>query len=415
MGRRGRRGFRGRQGKRGPPGYPGSQGSRGRTGRPGPRGGRGKRGRRGPTIYKKPRNSKYGGIPKKQAKRLIALREQLSKLHASFRSARKNHVKISRSQRKLEKQLKKMVKRQFSLFRRIFHISRRQMKKIQRRIVRKSHKLAVRSVRRAQRKILKQTKKRAMRAATRHTVVGVRKTSHPVVFKKSKTKIALAGVVINYLNNGHVPHAEVSVLENGEAVWDGKANSLGKWGAMLPPGKYEVVVSKKGFVGPPVHVTLKKGMRTESVVSGMSPRMPTDDATRFVLIWGDHPSDLDSHLTLPHNKCKVIYYKRVCNNWGVASLDLDATRGNGPETVTISKPKEGTYIYNVHQYSKDGTLAKSEAKVLVFRGKKVTVFRAEKAAAGDKRHGIIKGMTWNVLKYKVDSDGKGKIVRYGDE
>jgi len=254
---------------------------------------------------------------------------------------------------------------------------------------------------------------KAMRTAVAHahTVAGVKKGVKHIVIKPSKTKVALVGSVINYLNNGHVLNAKVIVKRGKKVVTRTKSNGNGHWAVMVKPGKYKVIVKAKGFIGIREKVTVKKGERTVTVVSGMSPTMK-DNQVRFVLVWGDHPQDLDSHLILPEKKCTVIYYKKTCDNWGVAKLDLDATRGSGPETITIPTPKKGTYSYEVVQYSKDGSLAKSEAKVYVFTGKKVVTFRADKAAAGKGRNGKIQGTKWDVFQWVVDGDGKGKLKRY---
>jgi len=263
------------------------------------------------------------------------------------------------------------------------------------------------------RKTIRVVKKAAKKAAKK-TVVMMPPKVKQFKLRPSKSKVAVSGSVINWVNNGRIHHVKVKIYrklksgKRGRKVRTIKSNGDGFWAAMLPPGKYIVVTKKKGFASAPARMTLEKGVPRSRISTGMSP-VPPGKGTRFVLTWGDHPADLDSHLTLPGNRCHVAYYKRVCNNWGVASLDLDATRGNGPETITISKPKEGTYIYTVQQYSKDGTLAKSEGRVLVFSGKKVYVFRAGKAAKGSKKNGKITGMKWDVVKWVVDKDGNGKI------
>jgi len=213
------------------------------------------------------------------------------------------------------------------------------------------------------------------------------------------------------LNNRHVHGAKVTIKRKGKAVKWATTNGNGHWAVTLPPGKYKIKVKHTGFIGASTHIRIKKGDRAVTVVSGMSPALEKNQV-RFVLVWGDHPQDLDSHLILPENKCTVIYYKKTCDNWGVAKLDLDATRGSGPETITIPKPKKGTYKYEVQQYSNDGSLAKSEGKVYVFANNKVKIFHADKAAAGKPKNGKIVGRKWNVFKWKVDGSGEGKIEYY---
>jgi uncharacterized protein YfaP (DUF2135 family) len=47
-------------------------------------------------------------------------------------------------------------------------------------------------------------------------------------------------------------------------------------------------------------------------------------------------------------------------------LNVDDTDGYGPETITIRRLVEGTYVYAVKHYSGDGNLAHSGAQVEVF-------------------------------------------------
>jgi uncharacterized protein YfaP (DUF2135 family) len=100
----------------------------------------------------------------------------------------------------------------------------------------------------------------------------------------------------------------------------------------------------------------------------------------IVLIWGQDPSDLDSHLTGP--KANVlntddrfhIYYSNPCwadtllnsrascaEDWdsetsaavyndATAYLDRDDTDSFGPETITVYNLIEGEYNYYVHHY-----------------------------------------------------------------
>jgi len=372
-GRNGKDGMAGRNGRPGKPGKPGKPGAKGPKGREGPRGHRGARGSRGRPG--KPGHRGPTGLPGFRGPRGHAGPPGPRGKAGRNKTIKKFRIKISGHNKKLLKKLKVNLKK---------------LKKV---AAKKAAKLAVKADKRA---VIHKIK--------------------PIVFKRSESLVALEGSIINYVNNRRVHHVEVKFKKNkngkpGKTVHKVKANGMGHFGAMLKPGKYFVFVKKSGFVGPPVRIHLHKGVPRSRMVVGMSPRV-NDGGVRFVLTWGDKPSDLDSHLDLPNNKCKVIYYKRKCDNWGVATLDLDATRGNGPETITISKGKKGTYKYDVQQYSNDGTLAKSEGKVMVFTGSKVKVFRAAKAAAGKKSNGVIQGKLWHVCKYVVDGAGKGKIVRY---
>jgi uncharacterized protein YfaP (DUF2135 family) len=88
---------------------------------------------------------------------------------------------------------------------------------------------------------------------------------------------------------------------------------------------------------------------------------------------------LDSHLTGPLSSgtFHVFYSKKNAYNGSslVANLDVDDTTSYGPETITLypSRTASGTYQYYVHDYTdraytSSNTLAKSGAKVVVYKG-----------------------------------------------
>merc|ERR1711871_397581 len=118
---------------------------------------------------------------------------------------------------------------------------------------------------------------------------------------------------------------------------------------------------------------------------------------RIVLTWSKSPKDLDSYLQTP-SKCKVWFRKRHCKTASSsAQLDLDNTRGQGPETITISKIVRGTYYFYVKQFSRRGSMRTSKAVVRVYRPTGAVL----KFVVG--KHGKLvnpsgRGRTWCVLK-----------------
>jgi hypothetical protein len=100
------------------------------------------------------------------------------------------------------------------------------------------------------------------------------------------------------------------------------------------------------------------------------------DMYRIILTWGQHPSDLDSHLfgrnTEGEEDAFHIYYGNSIyqpGNETVAQLERDITDGYGPETTSIYfDGNTRTYKFGVHHYSGMGTLATSGASVNLYRG-----------------------------------------------
>ncbi len=94
---------------------------------------------------------------------------------------------------------------------------------------------------------------------------------------------------------------------------------------------------------------------------------------RIVLTWRATPRDLDSYLTGPQANSSsrfTVWYggHGNCSQPPYACLDHDDTNGFGPETVTISQQLTGRYRYSVNQYSSDGAIATSGARVDVYIG-----------------------------------------------
>jgi len=98
------------------------------------------------------------------------------------------------------------------------------------------------------------------------------------------------------------------------------------------------------------------------------------DELRVVLTWGSTPNDLDSHMVGPDGvggKFHEYYPER--NDGSDSDLDVDDTSSYGPETITVYKEHDGTYVYAVHDYtnrssSSSTALANSGAQVNVYRG-----------------------------------------------
>jgi hypothetical protein len=112
------------------------------------------------------------------------------------------------------------------------------------------------------------------------------------------------------------------------------------------------------------------------LVSGLTyPSIMTIDNTpvTITLNWGATPLDLDSHLWVPPNSSAnhihVYYdYKGTTHNSPFAELDLDDTNGHGPETITVSKLRNGTYYYSVYNFSGSPAINTSGAYVEISDG-----------------------------------------------
>lgn len=138
--------------------------------------------------------------------------------------------------------------------------------------------------------------------------------------------------------------------------------------------------------------SVRAGVEFYTVRMPLSPKLNAGQV-RFILTWGAHPADLDSSLVTPSG-CTIKYNKKICVKGAAkARLDVDSVNGNGPEVITIDKLEPaGQYEYFVNQFSSDGTLMTSNAKVEVYTSSGlVKTFDAA-------RDGVIQGRKWRVAK-----------------
>jgi len=89
-------------------------------------------------------------------------------------------------------------------------------------------------------------------------------------------------------------------------------------------------------------------------------------SVQAILTWGTNPSDLDSHLVGPTGlgMFHVSYVdKGSLGGEPYANLDTDDTTSYGPEVVSISRLRAGTYRYSVRHFAGSGTIETSGARI----------------------------------------------------
>ena len=142
--------------------------------------------------------------------------------------------------------------------------------------------------------------------------------------------------------------------------------------------------------------------------------LPASGQYRVVLSWGTAPSDLDSHLTGPDGAGGRFHVYFGMETEGGATLDLDDTSGEGPETVTVDV-RTGTYRYSVHNFTDQNAtgaqgIAGSPTTVRLYgSGGLLKTYVAPAATAGN---------TWRVFELVVSgtqatiTDGAGAGLGY---
>lgn len=222
---------------------------------------------------------------------------------------------------------------------------------------------------------------------------------------------AVAGTVLNARDGTSVAGATVELREgvnatSGTAAASTTADASGQFRfAERPAGTYTLRVTDPDFAD---------GSRTAFVVGGsevagqdvsLSPSGAAGEV-RIVLTWGETPPDLDAHLTGPDGsggRFHVYFADRgSLDTAPFAALDVDDTDSFGPETITITRLRDGVYRYSVHDFTNSAATPESPSSALAQSGARVEVFiggtkRAEFFPPGQD------GTLWTVFELRGDS------------
>jgi len=218
---------------------------------------------------------------------------------------------------------------------------------------------------------------------------------------------ALEGVVVS-----------VSPAGGGGTLSSGRTGADGRWTTPLPPGTYHVSYRLEGYV-PYTSEATEVREDGQLVTVSLSRLLEATESggrdVRIILNWGsrrDQVRDADSHVVCPCGAADShVYFKaRVHEAAGHrVELDVDDTDWGGPETITLTRPAPGTYLYWVHDYSgPPATLGASDVVVRVVIG-------AEEAGEFRVFKGIRK-RAWRPFKaIEVGPDGRPALVRFTED
>ena len=134
-------------------------------------------------------------------------------------------------------------------------------------------------------------------------------------------------------------------------------------------GSHTVTASHDGYVTySNGQVVIPDGGSLELAIS-LSPNLATGQM-RFVLTWGELPTDLDSHLKTPEIEGTAyhVYYSDPgsADSPPYALLDIDDITSFGPETTTIYDLFSGEYHYYIYNFSGNPEITTSGAVVQIF-------------------------------------------------
>jgi hypothetical protein len=244
----------------------------------------------------------------------------------------------------------------------------------------------------------------------------------------------VSGTISDAVSGNAVSDVTLSVrsglnVTSGTVVATSTTDNSGNYSlSSMNAGWYTIQTSKSGYITSSFNVKVCGNAISQN--TNISTSLSTG-SMRIVLSWNTD-DDLDSHLTGPDNASgrfhvywygENFYYAKndySCSGCSDSqksdkvSLDVDNTCGDGscndsgPETITISAVRSGTYRYYVHNFYEAGDnntkLAASEASVKVYYNDTVTTYNVPNSA----------GDLWTVFDFDTSS-GSTAVNNMGSE
>lgn len=217
--------------------------------------------------------------------------------------------------------------------------------------------------------------------------------------------VTISGSIKDAVNGFPISGATVSTGD-----YTNVSSTDGSYSVLAIPGLVALNISKDGYLIDAVRINATEDTRADEFVS---PKL-AQAQFRVVLSWGASPLDLDLHMHGYSNSqkqiCSVSYSHKNCTfppSQVRASLDIDARRGFGPETITLNAkaPVAGqSFRIVVVNYSQSPSIMLSDAKVVVYNEKGV-MGRFSVSESKDKRDPEL----WEVAELVLEADGSAKI------
>jgi len=211
------------------------------------------------------------------------------------------------------------------------------------------------------------------------------------------------GRIVNAFDASSVTNAQINVYRginkrDGNPVAVTSSDSNGKYLLDLAPGNYTLFVEAEGYIGSSTNILVLSGERKSNQDCSMTPILKEGEM-RVVLIWGQFPADLDSHLNGPMDNGNSfhIYFENMKHNYNsktYAMLDVDDTTSYGPETTSVYIASEGTYTFRVHDYTNRNL---SYSKAMSLSGAQVKLYIAGKSDAIVYNVPTKEGTIWTVF------------------
>ena len=175
----------------------------------------------------------------------------------------------------------------------------------------------------------------------------------------------ISGRVVDSVTGGILSGVTVSTRDTSTVTGDDGGYSL----AVEDDGSpIQLHFTLEDYIDDVIEVNLPDDGSEIRIDNGLTEILP-EGTYRFILTWGEKPSDLDSYMLEPGRAAPIYYGNRGGNS---GSLDWDDTDSYGPETITITN-SNGCFTYYIHDFTnRDKTsstaLGASGARVRVYNG-----------------------------------------------
>jgi hypothetical protein len=180
---------------------------------------------------------------------------------------------------------------------------------------------------------------------------------------------SITGLVTRAADATPIEGALITVLQAGNVIAMASTDVSGNYSfPELPAGTFTLRASRSGFLNS-IQEDIVVVLGENTIVNFSLARLLAFGELQIVLIWGETPTDLDSHLWLPLEMPYHIAFFEQGNkdDCPFAELDVDDVTSFGPETVTISqRVASGIYRYAIHYFSLTPAMTQSGARVQVF-------------------------------------------------
>lgn len=208
--------------------------------------------------------------------------------------------------------------------------------------------------------------------------------------------VGIEGVTIKFTSDNEDSN-EITVVTQKDGYYSVEAE----------PGYYIGEMTGNGIIATEIHAySLSDRFNTEQNETAI--RASVMDGVKIVLSWGEKPHDEDSHLegpTLDGAGFHTWYADKIYedeNGIRYVDLDWDDTQSYGPETTTIYKLVDGTYMFYVHNFSGESPLVGSGAKVQVYKGSSSTPLKEIKIKNDEGEN----DRYWYVFNMQVSNNGQ---------